>query len=92
MSRLLVAGSEPQLLLRTPSATACHRQPTHLGADRHLDPPSFLSGGFPEPSSFVDPLAQDDACARDVPYLKELGVNAVRPSERARLLGVRSAG
>jgi hypothetical protein len=43
------------------------------------------SGGFPEPSSFVDPLALGDACARDVPYLEQLGVNAVRaPCSRRR--------
>ncbi|KAG5653495.1 hypothetical protein H0H81_012705 [Sphagnurus paluster] len=33
---------------------------------------------FGEPSSFIDPLALPDACARDLPYLQELGVNAIR--------------
>jgi hypothetical protein len=33
---------------------------------------------FSEPSTFVDPLANGTACQRDLPYLKELGVNAVR--------------
>lgn len=37
-----------------------------------------LQGGFPEPSTYVDPLAQADACARDLPYLQQLGVNVVR--------------
>ena len=33
--------------------------------------------GFIEPTSFTDPLADDSACARDLPYLKDLGVNVV---------------
>ncbi|KAG6844272.1 hypothetical protein H0H87_008220 [Tephrocybe sp. NHM501043] len=33
---------------------------------------------FGEPSSFIDPLALPDACARDLPFLQELGVNAIR--------------
>jgi len=33
---------------------------------------------FSEPSTFVDPLANGTACQRDLPYLKQLGVNAVR--------------
>ncbi len=33
---------------------------------------------FSEPSTFVDPLANAAACTRDLPYLKQLGVNAVR--------------
>ncbi|KAG6866022.1 hypothetical protein C0991_009430 [Blastosporella zonata] len=33
---------------------------------------------FGEPSSFIDPLALPDACARDLPYLQKLGVNAIR--------------
>lgn len=33
---------------------------------------------FGEPSGFTDPLAFGDACNRDVPFLKELGVNTVR--------------
>lgn len=33
---------------------------------------------FSEPSTFIDPLANGTACQRDLPYLKELGVNAVR--------------
>ncbi|KAJ7135723.1 Glucanosyltransferase-domain-containing protein [Mycena epipterygia] len=31
-----------------------------------------------EPSTFVDNLADDAACARDVPVLQKLGVNAIR--------------
>lgn len=34
--------------------------------------------GFGEPSTFVDPLALPDACARDLPFLKDLGINAIR--------------
>ncbi|KAF9519802.1 carbohydrate-binding module family 43 protein [Hydnum rufescens UP504] len=33
---------------------------------------------FPEPSTFVDPLADPAGCARDLPYMKELGLNAIR--------------
>lgn len=33
---------------------------------------------FGEPSSFVDPLANSAACARDVPFLQQLGVNTIR--------------
>ncbi|PPQ67412.1 hypothetical protein CVT25_005991 [Psilocybe cyanescens] len=33
---------------------------------------------FGEPSSFVDPLSIDAACARDLPFLQELGVNTIR--------------
>jgi len=33
---------------------------------------------FGEPSSFTDPLALSDACARDLPYLQGLGVNTIR--------------
>lgn len=33
---------------------------------------------FSEPSTFIDPLANGTACQRDLPYLKQLGVNAVR--------------
>ncbi|ORY25518.1 putative 1,3-beta-glucanosyltransferase [Naematelia encephala] len=36
------------------------------------------NGGFPEPSSFVDPLSSSQNCTRDIPYLRQLGVNAVR--------------
>ena len=36
------------------------------------------SGGFPEPSSYIDPLSSAQNCTRDLPYLKQLGVNAVR--------------
>ena len=33
---------------------------------------------FGEPSTFFDPLADSAACARDVPLLQQLGVNAIR--------------
>ncbi|KAH8835446.1 1,3-beta-glucanosyltransferase [Flagelloscypha sp. PMI_526] len=33
---------------------------------------------FLEPSTFIDPLAQSDACTRDLPTLKSLGVNVLR--------------
>ncbi|KAH8100479.1 Glucanosyltransferase-domain-containing protein [Cristinia sonorae] len=33
---------------------------------------------FLEPEDFIDPLADDAACARDLPFLQELGVNAIR--------------
>ncbi|KIK71388.1 carbohydrate-binding module family 43 protein [Collybiopsis luxurians FD-317 M1] len=33
---------------------------------------------FLEPSSFIDPLADSAGCSRDLPFLKQLGVNAVR--------------
>ncbi|CAE7176919.1 unnamed protein product [Rhizoctonia solani] len=36
------------------------------------------NGGYPEPTTYVDPLALPTSCARDLPYLKQLGVNAVR--------------
>ncbi|OXG33135.1 1,3-beta-glucanosyltransferase [Cryptococcus neoformans] len=36
------------------------------------------NGGFPEPSSFHDPLSSPQNCTRDLPYLQQLGVNAVR--------------
>ncbi|KAH7311196.1 Glucanosyltransferase-domain-containing protein [Rhizoctonia solani] len=36
------------------------------------------NGGYPEPTTYIDPLALPTACARDLPYLKQLGVNAVR--------------
>ncbi|WRT68843.1 uncharacterized protein IL334_005824 [Kwoniella shivajii] len=36
------------------------------------------NGGFPEPSSYHDPLSSPQNCTRDLPYLKQLGVNAVR--------------
>ncbi|CAE6471303.1 unnamed protein product [Rhizoctonia solani] len=36
------------------------------------------NGGYPEPTTYIDPLALPSACARDLPYLKQLGVNAVR--------------
>jgi len=33
---------------------------------------------FLEPSGFIDPLAEDSACARDLPNLQSLGVNVIR--------------
>ncbi|KAI0702424.1 Glucanosyltransferase-domain-containing protein [Cytidiella melzeri] len=33
---------------------------------------------FLEPSTFIDPLADDAGCARDLPFLQQLGINAVR--------------
>ena len=33
---------------------------------------------FSEPSTFVDPLADSAGCARDLPFLQGLGVNAMR--------------
>ncbi|KAF8167834.1 Glucanosyltransferase-domain-containing protein [Crassisporium funariophilum] len=33
---------------------------------------------FGEPSTFIDPLALGDACKRDLPFLQQLGVNAIR--------------
>ncbi|KAF9045226.1 glycoside hydrolase family 72 protein [Panaeolus papilionaceus] len=42
---------------------------------------AVLSGpdnGFLEPSTFTDPLADGAACQRDLPFLQQLGVNALR--------------
>jgi hypothetical protein len=36
------------------------------------------SGGFPEPSSYIDPLSSATNCTRDLPYLQQLGANAIR--------------
>ncbi|TXT13593.1 hypothetical protein VHUM_00960 [Vanrija humicola] len=36
------------------------------------------NGGFPEPSDFVDPLSSAANCTRDIPHLKDLGVNTIR--------------
>ena len=33
---------------------------------------------FLEPSTFIDPLADSTGCARDVPFLQQLGVNVIR--------------
>lgn len=33
---------------------------------------------FGEPSGFIDPLAQADACKRDLPFLQQLTVNTIR--------------
>ncbi|KAG2150349.1 Glucanosyltransferase [Suillus bovinus] len=36
------------------------------------------SNPFLEPSTFIDPLSNGTTCTRDLPYLQELGVNAIR--------------
>ncbi|KAJ7785907.1 1,3-beta-glucanosyltransferase [Mycena metata] len=36
------------------------------------------TNSFGEPSTFTDPLADSAGCARDLPFLKQLGVNAIR--------------
>ncbi|OAX32148.1 glycoside hydrolase family 72 protein [Rhizopogon vinicolor AM-OR11-026] len=36
------------------------------------------SNPFLEPSTFIDPLSNGTACARDLPYLQQLGVNTIR--------------
>lgn len=36
------------------------------------------TGGYPEPGSFVDPLADAAACSRDVAQLTDLGANTIR--------------
>ena len=33
---------------------------------------------FLEPTSFIDPLSNGTACNRDIPFLKQLSVNAIR--------------
>ena len=33
---------------------------------------------FSEPSTFIDPLANSTACARDLPFLQQLNVNTIR--------------
>jgi 1,3-beta-glucanosyltransferase GAS1 len=33
---------------------------------------------FGEPSTFIDPLANATTCARDLPFLTQLGVNTIR--------------
>jgi hypothetical protein len=39
---------------------------------------AVTDGGFPEPTDFTDPLSVGSACIRDVPFLQQLTVNAVR--------------
>ena len=36
------------------------------------------SGPFLEPTSFTDPLADANGCARDLPFLQQLTVNTIR--------------
>jgi hypothetical protein len=56
--------------------------PTLLARSFKLDPDDYLSrrlsGGFPDFSSYVDPLSSATNCTRDLPFLEQLGVNAVR--------------
>jgi len=33
---------------------------------------------FPEPTDFIDPLADSAGCNRDLPLLQQLGINTVR--------------
>lgn len=48
----------------------------HPGLD--VNPVFNNSGGFPEPSSYIDPLSSSANCTRDLPELQSLGVNALR--------------
>lgn len=41
-------------------------------------PESLGQGGYPEPTNYVDPLAQPDACSRDVKLMQDLGINTIR--------------
>jgi len=43
-----------------------------------LDTTSSTSTDFPEPANFIDPLANPNNCNRDVPFLQQLGINAIR--------------
>lgn len=52
-----------------------YQEPAPLAASTQAND---ANGGFPEPDSFIDPLALPDACSRDVANLQDLGVNAVR--------------
>lgn len=39
---------------------------------------SSTTNTYNEPTDFVDPLSNSTGCARDLPYLKQLGVNTIR--------------
>lgn len=64
--------------LPTPPSGSLPSLPSSLPPADAPPPPSDPSGGFPEPSSYIDPLSSGTNCTRDLPYLQQLGVNAVR--------------